>query len=99
MARVVWNEATAEDLECICESIEERASLETAIRVARNIYEVAEGLAEFAEAGSIVPDWDRLDIRERLVDNYRIIYQVEQDSVRLLTIIHAARQLPAEPPQ
>jgi len=44
-----------------------------------------------------VDEWDREDVREILVGNYRVIHRVQQDGVTILAVIHAARQLPNRP--
>ena len=49
-------------------------------------------LESFPESGSIVPEYDRPDIRELFVYSFRLIYRVESEEVRVLTVIHGSRQ-------
>jgi toxin ParE1/3/4 len=51
-------------------------------------------LEHFPESGSIVPEYHRPDIRELLVYSFRLIYRIENDEVRVLTVIHGSRQSP-----
>jgi plasmid stabilization system protein ParE len=43
--------------------------------------------------GRGVPEIDRHDIREVIVQNYRIIYRLLPDEVEILTVHHGARPL------
>lgn len=55
-------------------------------------------LQRFPDSGSIVPEYCRSDIREIFVHSFRIIYRIDGDEVRVLTVIHGSRQLPPEIP-
>jgi plasmid stabilization system protein ParE len=49
--------------------------------------------------GRIVPEIDREDIRELLIQRHRIIYRLLPDEVEILTVHHGARPLEGfEPP-
>lgn len=41
--------------------------------------------------GCTVPEFDRTDIRERFVFSYRVVYQVMDNELRVLNIIHCSR--------
>ena len=51
-------------------------------------------LRQFPQSGWRVEDWNRDDLREIVVGNYRVIYRLQKDAVLILTIIHGARRLP-----
>ncbi len=53
----------------------------------------ARALADFPRMGRPVPEWGDEQVRERLVYNYRLIYQVRESSVLVLAVIHGARNL------
>jgi plasmid stabilization system protein ParE len=55
-------------------------------------------LVEHPLSGSIVPEYDRMNIREVFVHSFRIIYLVLEDEIRILTVIHGAQLLPPNPP-
>ena len=50
-------------------------------------------LADFPEAGRMVPEFGRRDTREILVRPYRLIYRIDGDTVVITTIIHGARRI------
>lgn len=56
----------------------------------------ARALADFPRMGRPVPEWGDEQVRERLVYNYRLIYQVRESSVLVLAVIHGARNLTEE---
>ena len=60
----------------------------------RNVRDVARSLNESSERGRIVPEYGTPDIRELIVGNYRVVYQVTIDDVFILRLIHGARRLP-----
>ena len=60
----------------------------------RKIMARADSLELFPFAGAIVPEIDRNDVRETFVKKYRMIYQVVENEVRILAVIHGARELP-----
>ncbi|WP_372724245.1 type II toxin-antitoxin system RelE/ParE family toxin [Novipirellula sp.] len=50
-------------------------------------------LQQFPDSGSIVPEYNRPDIRELFVHSFRLVYRIDGDEVRVLTVIHGSRQL------
>jgi plasmid stabilization system protein ParE len=60
----------------------------------RRIREVARSLDELYDRGRVVPEFEAPDIRELIVGNYRLVYQVTQSTVVILRVIHGARQIP-----
>ena len=55
-------------------------------------------LGLFPDSGSIVPEYNRSDIREVFVHSFRLICRIDGNEVRVLTVIHGSRQLPPEIP-
>lgn len=55
-------------------------------------------LAEQPLSGQQVPEYRRDDLRELIVGVYRMIYLVVDDRVQILTVVHSAALLPANPP-
>lgn len=93
MARVIWSPRAANDLQAICQYIE-RGSGYYARLVAERIVAAVEMIADFPEAGSIVPEYESPLIRERLVHRYRIVHRISGDTVEIVTIAHGSAQLP-----
>lgn len=55
--------------------------------------EAADRLVIFPELGRVVPEFNDRSIRELIVREYRLIYRVEGDDVRILTLMHGSRDL------
>ena len=93
MARSVrWAETACDDLEQIAQYIE-RDSESYAASFVAEILEAARSLADFAERGRVVPELNEPSVRELLVGNYRLVYEIRQEAIYVLGVIHGARQL------
>ena len=51
----------------------------------------AESLSIFGERGRIVPELQQPNVRELLIQRYRLIYEVFDAKVEILAFIHGAR--------
>ncbi len=96
MAKLIWSPRALRDLDGACDYIA-RDSKEYAYLFAERIVACAEQIAQSPLLGPIVPQYRREGLRERLFQNYRIIYRVSEgaDKVEIVTVIHAARLLPS----
>ena len=95
MAReVIWTETAWSDLEDVADYIAKDSS-HYAAAVVREARDAARSLARLAERGRIVPEFHNPNIRELLVRNYRLIYQVADQSVYIVGFVHGARNLGA----
>ena len=93
MARKVsWTEIAWTDLEQIADYIA-RDSRFYAAAVVREVRDAARSLRHMAHRGRVVPEYLDRSIRELLVGNYRLIYQVRKGTVHIIAFIHAARDL------
>lgn len=97
MAQLRWSPRAAQDLEDICEYIG-KGSEHYARVFARQVIALVESIPSHPCAGSIVPEYDRQDLRERVLHNYRVIYRLRGGFVEIVAICHGARLLPPEPP-
>lgn len=93
MSDILWTWSARNDLRAIHDYIA-RDSGVYARRMINRIGRSVQRLRRFPESGWRVPEWERDDLREILVGNYRVIYQPAADVVRILAVVHAARQLP-----
>jgi toxin ParE1/3/4 len=93
MALVSWTDQALDDLEAISLFIARSVPAASSVFVHR-VLEAAAQLATFPRSGRIVPEVRDPDIREVVLDNYRLIYRVTaRDNVEVLTIHHGARRL------
>ncbi len=58
-----------------------------------SVFSAVEKLAKFPQSGRIVPEFKKEDIRELIHGNYRIIYQVTQENIEILTVRHGMQLL------
>jgi len=98
MAKVIWSPCALSDLDNACEFIG-RDSLKYAYLFAERVMALIETIPQHALLGAVVPEYRRDDLRERLFQNYRIVYRVRRDSIEVVSITHAARLLPPLPEQ
>lgn len=92
--RLIWTEPARDDLRDIHAYIARDSPL-YARRWIERIKAAASRLRQIPKLGAPVEDWDRQDIREIVVGNYRVIYRPGVDKIEILRVIHGARQLPA----
>jgi plasmid stabilization system protein ParE len=93
MARTIrWSEEALRDVDDIAGYIA-RGSRQYASAFASRLFRAAEGVQLFPEAGAMVPEYERDDLREIFVGKYRLIYRVTADEVTMLAVIHGARDL------
>jgi addiction module RelE/StbE family toxin len=93
MAReVVWTAEAVNDLESLANYIS-RDSAAYAASFIQEILDAGKTLSEFSKRGRVVPELNDSAIRELLVRDYRVIYQIEKTRVVILALIHGSRDL------
>ena len=88
--KIQWTEPAVLDLEDIRDFIA-RDSEYYALEFAGRIFNAVEQLKRFPQVGRRVPEVEDDRIREIIFHNYRIIYQIREQIILILGIIHAAR--------
>ena len=94
---VRWTERASKDAIAIYDYIADRSET-YAESVYLGILARPNQLVNYPESGSVVPEFNRADIRELFVHSFRLIYRVVDIEVRILTVIHGRRRLPADVP-
>jgi toxin ParE1/3/4 len=93
VARTIrWSPRAATDFEAICAYIA-RDSEYYAKLFAMKVYKLIEDLPKFPKAGRVVPEYGDENLRERIYENYRIVYRLKKDAVEVVAIRHGSRQL------
>jgi len=87
---VKWTSTAKMDLKKIFDYIAEDSKY-YARRVAQDIVKKTEALNDLPEIGRIVPEINDKKIRELIIYSYRLIYEVKDDDVDILAIIHGKR--------
>lgn len=93
MARVVWSPDALDDLDTIRAYIGRNSRIYAAEFIER-ILVATDRLEMFPLSGRVVPEKDRDDYRELIVQNYRVLYVVEGDDVNITAVVHGTRRLP-----
>jgi len=92
MVKIKWSEDSIEVLKDICQYIAQDSPYYAKIFNDR-IFEMVEHLETFPNMGRSVPESDDTNVREIIYKGYRIIYQVRNDYLEIITIIHGSRLL------
>lgn len=90
--KIIWSPDALEDIEAIGEYISRDSEFYAESTVLR-IYEAPQSLVNFPKSGRIVPEIGDENIRELFVFQYRIIYEIKNNEIHILTIIHGKRLL------
>jgi addiction module RelE/StbE family toxin len=92
MAKIKWSKDSIEDLKEICKFIALDSPYYAKVLKDR-IFEMVEHLKSFPEIGRRVPESDDPMVRELIYKNYRIIYQIKEEYLEIITVIHGSRLL------
>jgi toxin ParE1/3/4 len=92
VTKLEWSEPAVEDLRNLHAYIAKDSAHYAALFVER-LLEAAERLRDFPESGRHVPEIQAGNVRELIVQGYRIIYQNEGERVVVLTVVHGRRDL------
>ena len=90
--KVIWSDAAMSDMAAIKDYIS-RGSPANAQRVLARIEGAAERLVDFPYAFRMIPEFQDPDRRETFVYEYRLMFRVEPDHIRILRVVHGRRLL------
>lgn len=89
---VLWSERARVDLLAIGDFIA-RDKPRAAATLVGKILHAVQRTALFPASGRIVPEIDRSDIREVILENYRIVYQLSETTIVVLTVFESHRSI------
>jgi plasmid stabilization system protein ParE len=89
VARLDWTDDALADLDGIASAIDGTSPMYAAAFVQR-VLDATALLADFPLLGRMVPEFSNGNLRELILQNYRIVYRVMGERVELLTILHGA---------
>jgi addiction module RelE/StbE family toxin len=89
---VVWTQRAQKDLESIGDFIARDNPSAAASWIERLMQRVVDA-AIVPDAGRLVPELGRSDVREVFVRSYRIVYRVEDHRLVVLTVFEGHRQM------
>ncbi len=88
--KVNWSLEAIEDLQSIADYIAKDSRI-YAQSVISKVFDVSRSLASQPLIGRIVPEIGLAEIRERFVYSYRLIYQIEDNKILIVAVIHGKR--------
>jgi len=92
VARLIWSPEARENLRDIRRYIG-RSSRQRATIFVQRLIAAADVLETFPQIDRAVPEDERGELRELLVQSYRIIYHIEGDDVEIDRVVHGAQRL------
>ena len=91
--KIYWSEIAEADLNDIYDYIARDVPSYAELFVDR-LFDATDKLEDYPGMGRRVPEADdREDVRELIVDGYRIIYLLQAEQLEILTVIHGRRDL------
>ncbi len=90
--RVEWSDFAREDLDRLAEYIS-RDSTFYAQQFGEKIVLATRRLGNFPESGRKIPEADNENLREIILQGYRIMYRFEADTVLILAVMHSRRDM------
>ena len=87
-----WSPRAASNFEEICDYIARDSEYYAAL-FARKVNLMVKAIPRFPKAGRIVPEYGDENLREKIYQNYRIVYRIKGTFVEVVAICHGAKQL------
>lgn len=91
-SRITWSQEALDDIEAIADYIG-RDSVYHAQRIVEQLFSLTESLTDHPELGRTVPELNDQRVRERFLYSYRILYEIRDDGLLILGVIHGKRLL------
>lgn len=88
---VVWTRHAADHLRAIHAYVAQTSDT-YALRLVDQLTRRSQRLSSFPLSGRIVPEIRKLQIRELILDNYRVIYHVRPNRIEVLAVLHGAQK-------
>ncbi len=95
--KIRWTDKAVNDTLGIYDYISERSEIYANAIFSKIRKRPDPQLIDHPLSGSVVPEFNRGDIREVFVHSFRIIYVVLSDEIRILTVIHGSSTLSLDP--
>jgi toxin ParE1/3/4 len=92
-SRIVWSASAVRDLTDIAAFIA-RTSPRYASLVTQRLIAAVGRLEQFPESGRVVPELAEPRVREVIHGSYRIVYELRDSRVEILTVFRASRRFP-----
>ena len=90
--KVLWTENSIQDLLAIKEFISLDSPDRAEIWISE-LYTSGENLVTFPLRGRVVPEFNQENLRELLIENYRLVYRMKPTFIEILTVFEGHRRL------
>lgn len=90
--KIRWSPRAAAHFEDICDYIAKDSEYYAAL-FARKVNAIIKAIPQFPKAGRIVPEYMDENLREKIYENYRIVYRIKEEFIEIVAICHGARLL------
>lgn len=91
-SKIKWSPRAAANLEEICSYIA-RDSKYYASLFSKKILSIVKNIPQFPKSGRIVPEYKDENLREKIYENYRIVYRIKGELIEIVAICHGAKPL------
>jgi toxin ParE1/3/4 len=88
-----WSNTARSNLDSIRRYVSERSSSRTQ-RLVSSIVKRCEQIAAFPHSGHVVTELDYPQIRQVIVEQYRVVYHLAPDKITIVAIVHSAQNWP-----
>lgn len=89
---LIWSNEALDDVDRIAEYIG-RDSRYHAQQVVERVFDLADELPAYPSLGRIVPELADPNVRERFLYSYRLIYELTDEAIHIIAVIHGKRLL------
>jgi len=93
--RIIWSPLAIDRISEIADYIA-KDNIDASVKWIEDIFNEIERLRKFPESGRVVPEIDKNNIREIIYRNYRIVYQIGDKEISILTVRHFKQILPLD---
>ena len=90
--KIRWSPRAASNFEDICNYIAKDSEYYAAL-FAKKVNIIIKTIPRFPKAGRIVPEYGDMNLREKIYENYRIVYRLKGEYVEIVAICHGAKAL------
>lgn len=91
-AELIWSGEALDDIDALAQFIG-RDSPHHAQRVVEALLDLGDVIVAHPLAGRSVPELGDVNVRERFLYSYRVIYEVRLDRIEVLAVLHGRRLL------
>lgn len=91
-SKIIWSPRAASNLEELWKYISKDSSLYASLFI-KKINSLVKTVPQFPEAGRVVPEFGNPTLREKIFNNYRVVYRIKGEMIEIVTISHSSKPL------